>query len=630
MKAIRKTLCLLLCLLLAFSCTGCGMQGMLPVLSSVDSAAVTVGDRSYTEGQVNYIRALAKGSLNVGGYQVDYNTLVAYFGEEAAKEFLDEAVNSILIRNAALLRYAEKEDVRLSEGEKQLAEDRSNELMAQLRAGAANYGMKESAYLEAVFGPGVTENVIRGMIEEETLVTKAYMTKTCSLSITPEEIAAYYPEPVDGDSFDYAFFLTDRETAASIIESCQEQRGAEEDPLLVLTDIISEQLPGDYPSVRSEVLGIALEEAFRPWLLDEARKPGDLTFLEAEDGSGWYVLLFRGRSDNTQQVSAVRHILVKAQADENGEISDRARAEARARAEEILESFLSGEGGEIEFALLASLLSADWGSASAGGLYSQVRQGQMVPNFDAFCFAEHQYGDTEVVDGESANYAGSHVIFFVERLPAREAAAKAALRQAAMEDWYAEITADLEPVWHEQAGPAPQAGSQTERDGERYHHVQIEIRDYGTVTLELDSQAAPITVQNFLELAGEGFYDGLTFHRIMDGFMIQGGDPQGNGMGGSGKNIKGEFALNGWNNPISHQVGVISMARSRSYDSASSQFFICVGDASFLDGQYAAFGIVTEGLDIVLQIAKDARPVDNNGTIPAAQQPVIERITVLD
>ena len=162
------------------------------------------------------------------------------------------------------------------------------------------------------------------------------------------------------------------------------------------------------------------------------------------------------------------------------------------------------------------------------------------------------------------------------------------------------------------------------------HHVQITIRNYGTVTVELDAEAAPITVQNFLDLAGSGFYDGLTFHRIIDGFMIQGGDPQGNGAGGSGKNITGEFALNGWDNPISHKKGVLSMARARDVNSASCQFFICVADSEYLDGQYAAFGHVTEGMEILEQIAKDARPIDNNGTIPAAQQPVIERITVLD
>ena len=156
------------------------------------------------------------------------------------------------------------------------------------------------------------------------------------------------------------------------------------------------------------------------------------------------------------------------------------------------------------------------------------------------------------------------------------------------------------------------------------------MKDYGVIKLELDEGTAPITVANFIKLAQSGFYDGLTFHRIMDGFMIQGGDPQGNGTGGSDEKIKGEFLQNGVDNPISHVKGVISMARAQDPDSASSQFFITVADATFLDGSYAAFGRVTEGMEIAEQIAKDARPVDNNGTIPPEQQPVIESIVITD
>ena len=185
--------------------------------------------------------------------------------------------------------------------------------------------------------------------------------------------------------------------------------------------------------------------------------------------------------------------------------------------------------------------------------------------------------------------------------------------------------------------PAAQAEAGAEasapEDGEHeLHTVEITVRDYGTMKLVLDATAAPITVQNFLDLANKGFYDGLTFHRIMDGFMIQGGDPLGTGMGGSSTHITGEFAGNGWDNPISHQPGVISMARSGDPNSASSQFFICVGDASFLDGSYAAFGWTAdeESLEIALQIAKDAKPVDNNGSIPKGEQPVIESVKVID
>ncbi|MBP3919307.1 MAG: peptidylprolyl isomerase [Clostridia bacterium] len=136
--------------------------------------------------------------------------------------------------------------------------------------------------------------------------------------------------------------------------------------------------------------------------------------------------------------------------------------------------------------------------------------------------------------------------------------------------------------------------------------VQIEMADGGIIKIELDPTAAPITCENFTKLVSEGFYDGLIFHRVISGFMIQGGDPTGTGMGGSDNTIKGEFAVNGVKNPLSHKRGVISMARSQRYDSASSQFFICHADADFLDGQYAAFGHVTEGMDVVDRIASVA------------------------
>lgn len=158
----------------------------------------------------------------------------------------------------------------------------------------------------------------------------------------------------------------------------------------------------------------------------------------------------------------------------------------------------------------------------------------------------------------------------------------------------------------------------------------IDIADYGAITLELDGDSAPLTVANFVKLARAGFYDGLTFHRIMDGFMMQGGDPKGNGTGGSDKNIKGEFAANGVKNDISHERGVISMARSSAYDSASSQFFIMHKTSTHLDGQYAAFGHVTSGMDIVDDLAENTPVSDNNGTVLKANQPVIESIKVID
>ncbi|MBR5231149.1 MAG: peptidylprolyl isomerase [Clostridia bacterium] len=162
------------------------------------------------------------------------------------------------------------------------------------------------------------------------------------------------------------------------------------------------------------------------------------------------------------------------------------------------------------------------------------------------------------------------------------------------------------------------------------HRVEIDIQDYGTVKAELYGDMAPITVDNFVKLAKEGFYDGLTFHRIISGFMIQGGDPQGNGYGGSDVTIKGEFSANGVNNPLAHTRGVLSMARSAAYNSASSQFFIMHKDYPSLNGQYAAFGKVTEGIEIVDQICAKTPVIDRNGSVAKANQPVITAVRVVE
>ena len=186
------------------------------------------------------------------------------------------------------------------------------------------------------------------------------------------------------------------------------------------------------------------------------------------------------------------------------------------------------------------------------------------------------------------------------------------------------------------AGAVPGCGSSTESNAPTedadllsgLHYAEIEVEDYGVISLELDADTAPITVTNFVNLAKDGFYDGLTFHRIIDGFMIQGGDPLGNGTGGSDETIKGEFSDNGVENDISHVRGTISMARSSDPDSASSQFFIVHQDSAYLDGQYAAFGHVTDGMDVVDAICEDTPVQDNNGTVAADNQPVITSITI--
>ncbi len=196
------------------------------------------------------------------------------------------------------------------------------------------------------------------------------------------------------------------------------------------------------------------------------------------------------------------------------------------------------------------------------------------------------------------------------------------------EDAELETAQDAEPETAQDAEPDAADSSEELLTG--LHHVEVEVADYGTIALELDADTAPLTVTNFISLASEGFYDGLTFHRIISGFMIQGGDPLGNGTGGSDTEITGEFASNGIENDISHVRGVISMARSMSPDSASSQFFIVHEDSTFLDGEYAAFGHVTEGIEIVDQICADTPVQDDNGTVAADDQPTITSVKVID
>lgn len=162
------------------------------------------------------------------------------------------------------------------------------------------------------------------------------------------------------------------------------------------------------------------------------------------------------------------------------------------------------------------------------------------------------------------------------------------------------------------------------------HQVNIIIKDKGTISVELDADVAPITVTNFVNLAKEGFYDGVVFHRIIEDFMLQGGDPTGTGSGGSGVKIKGEFAANGVENNLSHTRGAISMARSQKNDSASSQFFIVHEDSTFLDGQYACFGYVTAGMEIVDDICENTKGGDENGIIPEKNRPIIETIEVVE
>lgn len=183
----------------------------------------------------------------------------------------------------------------------------------------------------------------------------------------------------------------------------------------------------------------------------------------------------------------------------------------------------------------------------------------------------------------------------------------------------------------EEAEQTEQAPASDDPYATGIHHVRINVEGYGTIEASLNANVAPVTVSNFCRLAEEGFYDGLTFHRVVPGFVIQGGDPAGDGTGGSGETIVGEFEENGVTNDIPHVRGTLSMARSQDPDSASSQFFICQADASSLDGSYAAFGTVTSGMDVVDAICEKVSVADeSSGSVAPENQPVISSIEVID
>ena len=168
-----------------------------------------------------------------------------------------------------------------------------------------------------------------------------------------------------------------------------------------------------------------------------------------------------------------------------------------------------------------------------------------------------------------------------------------------------------------------------ELDEDKVYFADIDIKDYGKIIVKLDQKSAPISCANFVALANMGFYDGLTFHRIMEGFMMQGGNAEGTDKEGIAQTIKGEFSANGVDNPLLHTRGAVSMARtSLSMDSATSQFFIVHKTSPHLDGQYACFGYVTDGMDIVDKICTEAEHIDDNGTIEKDKQPVINSIRI--
>ena len=414
------------------------------------TTAETIGSKNYSPADVKYVITNTKSNIN-------YNLYANYLGQEAADEALASSLKTSMIQTAALLQYAQDNGISLTEGEKTAIAEAVSMQLDQMGEAAKENKVSLSRYMGYVYGNGVNRSVIEKGLSESILANKAYFSKFLELSFSQEELDAYNAGlEANGDLFSYATYSIavgeDRSAedaqaaAAAVKEGYEESMKEADDALTALNEVLAEEFGDAQATPAAGNRADALDTLFHDWMLEDGRQAGDLEVFADEDGS-WTVVLFQERSDNTEPVAQVRHILIKAEADEDGNYTDEAKAAAKTRAEELLAEWEAGDKNELAFASLAFLYSEDGGSRGNGGLYTDVHQGQMVEEFDRFCFEEHEYGDTAIVYGESGSYAGYHVMFYVGSDIARNASARDALCNEALEGWFAEITEGLEPVY---------------------------------------------------------------------------------------------------------------------------------------------------------------------------------------
>ena len=398
--------------------------------------AETIGTTKWTPTDVHYAMQTS-----------NYNAYVSY----NLQDYADQALNTSMLQTSALLQYAQEKGITLTDTEKEAV----TEALKTLPEAAASYNVSVSRFISEMYGRGANRATLTKNMQNSILTGKASLAKSLEFSFTDEELDAYYDGlEGGGDLFDYAAYLvktdetvTDAEaqaTAEAIVMSFKDGEG--EDYVQRLNDILAAEIPEASATASSGVSGSSLNSSYKDWLMGESREAGDVFAAKSTANDGYYVVLFLGRSDNTETVVSVRHILIKAEASEDGTYTDEAKAAAKARAEELLEAWKAAGSTELDFASLALVWSEDSGSSSNGGLYRDVHPGEMVPEFDAFCFADHQYGDTAIVYGESPAYAGYHIIFYVGSDTARHAIAAEALTRDATNAWLAELTLGLEPV----------------------------------------------------------------------------------------------------------------------------------------------------------------------------------------
>ena len=404
------------------------------------TTALTVGSEKLSPAEVNYY------------YGNEYVSFVNNYGSYASLFGLDTS-NGLtglkdqtcsMIENGTwrdyFLQLAEQDAaqiIALKDYAAQNGVTLSEEEIAQVDAsyeGLDEYAKQQGyanadALLSMNYGKYVTLKMVKQASLDSALASKAYDYANDSFELTEEEIAQYYQDYNGShDYFDFLVYdvkgeVAEGEDAASetaLMEakatadaiSMAYQDGSDIEDVTERFEVAVESQTGNLPTSRSRVAGSSLSSDYSAWLMGE-RKAGDVTVVADSDNSGTSVVVFLSRDDNSYKTVSVRHILIKAVADADGNYTDEAKAAAKARAEEILAEYEAGDKTEESFAALAEQYSEDAGSNTKGGLYEDIYKGQMVAEFDAFCFAKHQKGDTAIVYGESSSYAGYHVVYFV-------------------------------------------------------------------------------------------------------------------------------------------------------------------------------------------------------------------------
>ncbi len=418
-----------------------------------NTTAVTIGDEKYSAGAVSYHMGAQyyTWANQYAGYTellgLDTSNGISGLSAQTCpliengtwKDYFTAAGEQEMLQIQVLCKYAEENGITLTEEE--IAAVDANLEETATYAELMGFGSEESFY-QMNYGSAVTPEIAREESLRGTLANKVITQYTGALEYSDAELEEHY-KSFNGeyDRFSYSYYYTETEAdAKAVLEAYNKAEG---DDFGARLDAAVKSVEADSAAAHMDnTAGSSLSGSYKSWMMEQT-KAGSATLAEGS-ADDYYVVVFRGREDNHYNLANIRHILVKAEASEDGSYSDEAKAAAKKEAEEILAKWEAGEKTEESFAALANELSEDGGSNTNGGLYENVTKGQMVKEFDEFCFADHKVGDTGIVYGESASYAGYHVMYYAGEADLySNVLAKDSLATAALQELLSELSEGL-------------------------------------------------------------------------------------------------------------------------------------------------------------------------------------------